>query len=76
MQFKRVLTFNPREAKVRLFRVMWQRGVMMKGGYSAKLSVSLVPRLFQCGEQLDTSFRLTILGLSFHYARSYGGRFV
>ena len=76
MTLKKVMTWSPVERKIRLFRLMWERGTVGDGkGYSAKLAFSLVPRLAGWKRELD-GWRATIAGLSIHYRRSYGGRFV
>lgn len=75
MKFKSVMTWRSAERKVRLFRVMWERGTVGDGkGYSAKLAASLVPKLMEIKRQAD-GWRATLAGLSLHYRRSYGGRF-
>lgn len=59
---------------LRLFRFVWRRGTpgLPGGGYSAKFSVALRPRVFQwCREWHEWS--LTICGVRLHYLRSYGG---
>lgn len=70
LRFKLVLRFDEIQQHLRLFRVMWERGEVGhgKGGYSAKLAVGLMPRLYH-----REGGRVTILGLRVHYARSYGG---
>lgn len=78
MQFKSVMTWSAAESKVRLFRVIWERGIMGKGGYSACFSVALVPKLFSWGRDWFSAngWRLIVLGISLHYRTSYGGRFI
>lgn len=76
MLFKPVMTWSPLERKARLFRVMWERGAVGDGkGYSSKLAASFVPKLAEWRRYAD-GWRLTLAGLSLHYWRSYGGRFV
>lgn len=75
MRIKRVMRYEPPQRKFRLFRVMWERGVVGKGGYSAKVAVSLWPRLFHFERDFN-EWRLTILGLSVHRKKNYGGIFV
>lgn len=78
---KRVLRLDTIQRHFRLFRVMWERGIVGDGkGYSAKLAVGLEARLLRW----ETSYRVreprhdwcvTLFGVRIHYARSYGGRF-
>lgn len=74
MTFKRVMRYERRQRKFRLFRLMWVRGTVGMGGYSAKLAVALWPRLFHF-ERGWHEWRLTILGISVHMLRSRGGMF-
>lgn len=73
LRFRRVMRFDEIQKHLRLFRIMWERGEVgvPNGGYSAKLSVGLMPKLFHREDG-----RWTILGLRIHYCRSYGGIFV
>jgi len=78
LRFRRVMTWSADERKVRLFRIVWERGVVGDGrGYSAFLSLGLIPRLaaFQ-RKPTFCELRVTLLGVALHYRRSYGGRFV
>lgn len=76
MRIKPVMTYEPTQRRVRLFRVTREVGEVGNGhGYSMKLSVSLWPRLFHFERDFD-EWRLTILGVSVHARKSYGGRFV
>ena len=76
MRLKPVMTWSKEEGKARLFRVMWERGTVGDGnGYSAKLAVSLVLKLTEWNRNAD-GWRITLAGLTLHYRRSYGGRFV
>ncbi len=76
MRFKPVMTWSAGEGKARLFRVIWERGTVGDGkGYSAKLAASLVLKLAEWQRYSD-GWRATVVGLSLHYRRSYGGRFV
>jgi hypothetical protein len=69
--------WSPEEKVLRLFRVVWCRGTpgTASGGYSAKFSVSLSPRLFSVRREF-WSYAITLLGLRLHYMRSYGGYIV
>lgn len=69
-----VARYEPGQRKLRLFRVMWSRGVVGKGGYSAKIAVSLWPKLFHFERDFN-EWRITVLGISIHRKLSYGGIF-
>lgn len=76
MKFKPVWTWSAPERKVRLFRIVWERGVVGDGdGYSAMLSFSFVPRLY-ANVPVLFGFDVTVLGVRMHHKRAYGGRFV
>lgn len=48
VRIKRVMRYDPTQHKFRLFRLLWTRGIVGDGeGYSAKLAVSLRPKLYQ-----------------------------
>lgn len=71
LRFKRVMRLDAVQWHFRLFRLMWERGTVGDGsGYSAKLAVGLMPKVFH-----RDGGRVTILGLRVHYCRSYGGIF-
>lgn len=78
MKLKPVFRYDNTQHKLRLFRLLWTRGVVGDGygGYSAKLSISFVARAF--GFQYDKYFgwRVTFMGLQIHHLRSYGGTIV
>lgn len=69
---KWVGTWSPQERMVRVARLVWSRGFMTMGGYTAKVSVGLRPALFSAHSDCD-GWRLTLLGVRLHYQRSYGG---
>ena len=77
MVWKKVCRWDEQARLLRVFRVMWQRGKVSDGkGYSAKFSFALWLSKygllrFQREEGGGTLFSL--LGLRFHYERSYGG---
>lgn len=76
MRFKSIMRFEPFQRKFRLFRVMWERGMVGDGvGYSAKVVLSLVPAIASYSIN-SSELRVTLFGLSLHYRRSYGGIFV
>lgn len=74
MKYKSVWTYDEREHKIRMFRILWQRGVVgvNKGGYSAKLSLSLVPKLFSFYRN-GFGWRITFIGIQLHHLKSWGG---
>lgn len=76
MKFKKIMTISKRERKVRLFRLIWERGIMGQGGYSAFLSFGLMPKIWQWNRNSPSEALFVIFGIVFHYRRSYGGRFV
>lgn len=82
LRFKRVMRLDRPGRCFRLFRAMWERGKVGDGeGYSAKLAVAFEPRLLRWEtsyrvREPRNDWRVTLLGVRLHYARSYGGRFV
>lgn len=70
---KLFVTWCPRNRVLRLGRLVWARGQLMKGGYTAKLSLALTPKLFHFSREWKYSFWLVLLGVRLHYERSYGG---
>lgn len=73
LRFKRVLRVDRRARMIRLFRVLWQTGVVGDGrGYSAKLSFAIQAKLFQF-ERSFGEWLLVFCGLRIHRVRSYGG---
>lgn len=67
-------TYSKLERKVRLVRVVWSRkgGPGDGTGWSSKLSINLVPRLFAWKrERFD--MRLTVCGVQIHKQRHWGG---
>lgn len=76
LRFKTVLRVDHMR-HFRLFRIMWERGTVGDGsGYSAKLAVGLLPRLYRYERSWKHDRSITLLGLRIHYRRSYGGVFV
>jgi len=72
LRIKRVMRFDEIQHHLRLFRIMWERGSPGDGkGYSVKLAIGLMPKMFH-----KEGGRVTIFGLRVHYCRSYGGTFV
>lgn len=72
MKVKLILTRD--KWRVRLFRVMWQRGVVGDGkGYSCAFSVGLYPRVACWRREPRDEWRLWLCGIRFHFERSFGG---
>lgn len=71
---KLFVTWSPRERVLRLGRLVWCRGVpgLPGGGYSAKFSWALTPRLLSWRRGWH-EWHLVFAGLRLHYRRSYGG---
>ena len=75
-RFKRVMRLDTIQRHFRLFRAMWERGTVGDGdGYSAKLAVGVLPRLFAFQRLAPHDVMVVLAGLRVHYSRSYGGRF-
>lgn len=73
MTFKPVMRWDRDGRMLRLFRLLWTRGVVGDGnGYSAKLSFALAPRLLSWSREMDEWF-FCIAGIRIHYQRAYGG---
>jgi len=78
MTYKTINTYDSTTKRLRLGRFLWIRGNVGNGyGYSAMLSLSLTPKLFQWCHDVATNLSrewcLTLCGLRLHYKRSYGG---
>ena len=73
LRFKRVLRLDPYERKLRLFRVMWEaNGGPGPNGYSVKVSLNLVPRLFAFKRERN-DLRVALMGVQVHLHRSHSG---
>ena len=76
LRFKRVMRLDRANRIFRLFKIIGERGRVGDGhGYSSKFSVALEPCLFRYRRGLGSERLVTLIGVRFHYARSYGGRF-
>lgn len=76
LRIKRVMRLDTIQRHFRLFRAMWERGTVGDGnGYSAKLAVGLLPRLFAVERLASHDMMVVFAGLRVHYSRSYGGIF-
>ena len=73
MTVKNVMRYEPSGRIFRLFRLLWTKGKVGDGqGYSAKLSVSLEPKRFECKKE-HNGWTVTICGVRLHKKISYGG---
>lgn len=76
MKIKSIFRYDSVQGKLRLFRVMWDVGVVGDGqGYSRKIAVSVRPKLLGFSRSAD-EWRLMLLGVDVHSVKSFGGRFV
>ena len=76
MRWKNVCTWSAHDRKLRLFRLTWERGTVGDGhGYSSMFTLGVSPQLYGWYRGFR-DYRLTLVGLVFHYKRSYGGHFV
>jgi hypothetical protein len=76
MTIKTVMRYSPAERLLRLCRITWLRGKPGRpgGGYSAKVSIGLRPRLWSWEHEWD-GWRLAAAGVHVSYRRSWGGIF-
>jgi hypothetical protein len=73
---KPVFRYDPTWPKLRLFRIVWDVGMVGDGdGYSRKLAFALCPKLLSWQRGLD-EWRLVVLGFEIHSRTAWGGRFV
>ncbi len=71
MKFKRVMTYSPREKKVRICRILWDKEPKMY--FRKSLSVNLWPRLFRFWRENGTDWFFALFGLQLHFkSASYG----
>lgn len=75
MKFKSVMRWDPQDRKFRVGRLLWQRGKVGFGGYSAKFSLALTPNLLRVQRGLN-EWRFGILGVEFHVKKAWGGLIV
>ena len=77
LRIKRVMRYDEIQGHFRLFRVMWEIGIVGDGqGHSNMLSVAVQPKLFLFDRISPGSWMLVILGVRIHRKRSFGGIFV
>lgn len=67
--------YSKRERMFRAMRLIWGRGTLGKGGYSAKISLAFRFKLLGWSRDWH-EWDLTVAGTRLHYRRNYGGRFV
>ncbi len=73
---KRVMRKDGPQGHFRLFRVMWETGIVGDGnGHSNMVSVALQPRLFIFERITPGSWMLVLLGVRIHRKVSFGGIF-
>lgn len=76
LRFKSVLRYDEIQGHFRLFRVMWETGVVGTGaGHSNMISVAVQPTLFRWERLSAFSWLLVFCGVRIHRKRSFGGRF-
>ena len=74
MRIKFVMRYDSDNHVLRLFRLLWTRGVVGDGeGYSAKLAFALAPVFFRWGKRDSSAWFFYLFGLRVSYLRSYGG---
>ena len=74
LKYKSVFRVDTIQRHFRLFRFLWQRGVVGDGsGYSAKLSVGFVAQIISFNRDTKTDWQVVLTGVRIHYCRSYGG---
>lgn len=77
LRIKRVMRHDEIQGHFRLFRVMWETGVVGTGaGHSNMISVAIQPTLFRWSRLSDFSWCLVLCGVRVHRKRSFGGIFV
>lgn len=78
LRFKRVLRYDNVQGHFRLFRVVWETGIVGDGnGYSNMVSVAVQPTLFHWyrPNKGGADWMLVLFGIRIHRKISYGGRF-
>ena len=76
LRFKSVLRYDEIQGHFRLFRVMWETGVVGAGaGHSNMISVAVQPTMFKWERLCATSWCLVLCGVRIHRKRSFGGIF-
>lgn len=76
LRFKSVLRRDGPQGHFRLFRIMWETGIVGDGtGHSNMVSVALQAKLFFFERVTPGSWMLVLLGVRVHRKRSFGGIF-
>ncbi len=76
LRIKRVLRRDGPQGHFRLFRVMWETGVVGDGqGHSNMVSVAVQGALFKFERVSPGSWLLVLCGIRIHRKRSFGGIF-
>jgi len=77
LRFKLVLRRDGPQGHFRLFRIMWETGIVGDGhGHSNMVSVALQPKLLHFERVTPGAWMLVLLGVRIHRKRSFGGAFV
>lgn len=75
LRIKTVMRYDEIQGHFRLFRVMWETGVVGKTeGHSNMVSVAVQPKVFHL-YRYGGSWLLIFCGLRVHRKRSFGGIF-
>jgi hypothetical protein len=76
LRVKRVFRHDTIQGHYRLFRVMWETGVVGDGkGHSNMVSVALQAKVFMFARVSPGSWLLVLCGVRVHRKRSFGGIF-
>lgn len=66
-----ILRWDSYQRKYRVLEFNWYRGTYGKGGYAARLTLSIRPRLLGY-KQISDEWWLSLPGIQWHYNRHYG----
>ena len=76
LRVKRVMRHDEVQGHFRLFRVMWEAGIVGDGrGHSNMVSVAVQPKIFLFERLSPGSWLLVLCGIRVHRKRSFGGIF-
>lgn len=70
-KFRWILRWDSYQKKYRVFERAWCRGVWGQGGYAAKFTLAIRPRVIGF-KGTKEEWWLSILGTHWHYRRHYG----
>lgn len=77
MTYQSVMRYDNTMRMFRVGRIVWNTGAVGDGrGYSSKLSLALMPKLFGWYREPKAVWTLTLLGVRVQRFRSYGGRYI